>query len=172
MQACEYIRSIVSRLRLIHCFTEVALHNLLARQEYTTYWLVRNCDLPLLMSWRRVLPEELFAHHYSPNAGIGRGYAVDSQFFLDGHENCECHRAEEPDKVTWFLQHNDAEHGSYPVDSDTMIDSLIKQLHEQLPSLRNGFVVHVTETTSYGRILPCRRHVYDGQFYQWRRPTC
>ena len=121
------------------------------------------------MSWRRILPDEIFEHQYSPNSGIARGYAGDSQIFLDGHQNCECHRAEEPDKVTWFLQHNDAEHGSYPVDSDTMIDSLIKQLHEQLPSLRNGFVVHVTETTSYGRILPriamrkstCGRYVED-----------
>ena len=95
--------------------------------RYTTYWLARNCDLSLLMSWRRVLPDEHFAHQYSPNSGIGRGYAVDSQICLDGHQNCSCHRSKEPEDMTWFLQHNDAEHGIYPVDFETMNDSLMNE---------------------------------------------
>jgi hypothetical protein len=120
--------------------------------RYTTYWLARICELSLLMSWRRVLPDEHFAYQYSPKPGIGRigrGYAVDSKICLDGHQNCSCLRSKELEDVTWFLQHNDAEHGIYPVYSKTMNDSLIKQLREQLSSLRPGVVVHVTSKLSY-----------------------
>jgi hypothetical protein len=119
------------------------------------------------MSWRRVLPDELFEHQYSPNSGMARGYAVASRIYFDGHQNCLCDRAKKPEEVTWFLQHNDAEHGIYPVHFETMNDSLMKQLRKQLPSLKPGLVVHVTSTISYGRILSCTRHVHDGKVYWW-----
>ena len=92
---------------------------------------------------------------------------MDSQICFDGHQNCSCYRSKEPEDVTWFLQHNDAEHGIYPVDFETMNDSLMKQLRKQLPSLKPGLVVHVTSTISYGRILSCTRHVHDGKVYWW-----
>ena len=107
------------------------------------------------MPWRQVMPRERFIYNYSPKfhlqAGIRRGYAAQSKIFLHGHEHCSCHRSKHPDSVTWFLQHSDSEHGLYPVPY-TNESLLLDQLREQLPSLRPGFVVYVSDTLSYGQI--------------------
>ena len=103
------------------------------------------------MSWRQVLPHERFEYDYRPRAGILRGYAVSSLIFLHGHEFCGCYRSAHPDTVTWFLQHNDEEHGIYPM-HDSYDGIMLARLHEQLPALRPGFIVQVDASASYGQI--------------------
>jgi hypothetical protein len=118
-------------------------------------------SVPHFMSWRQVLPDERFEYNYCPHAGIWRGYAVESLIYLHGHEHCSCHRSKHPDNVTWFLQHIDFEHGTYPMHhSHSWL--VIAQLREQLPSLRLGFVVHVDLTVSYGQIRRCCKTLSKG----------
>ena len=107
--------------------------------------------LPQLMSWRQVMPWEQFRYDYCPQGGVRRGYAVQSQIFVHGHEDCSCHRSKHPDDVTWFLQHIDAVHGLYPLHHSQQ-SIVLAQLQEQLPSLRPGFVVRLSECLSYGEI--------------------
>ncbi len=97
------------------------------------------------------MPWERYSDDDRPQAGRRRGYAVHSQIFLHGHEHCSCHRSKHPDSVTWFLQHSDSEHGSYPVHGDNY-GLLIAQLREQLRDPSPGFVVYVSDTLSYGQI--------------------
>ena len=115
-------------------------------------------EVQVRMSWRQVMPWESFEYDYSPQGGTRRGYAVQSQIFLHGHDNCAFHRSEHPDNVTWFLQHSDSEHGFYPMNyTNTNNRIWLAQLREQMPSLRPGFVVHVNDHSeifclSYGHI--------------------
>jgi hypothetical protein len=139
------------------------------------------------MSWRQLLPEERFVHDHNPQEGrfctthspnttdeivcqlhmvcpnrplfIERGYAVETVIFLAGHETCSCDRAREPDRVTWFLAHQNTEHGHYPLHSSYINghishDRIIAQLRTQLRTMSLGFIVHrLPSTVSYGRIL-------------------
>jgi hypothetical protein len=88
-----------------------------------------------------------------------RGYAVEILIFLRGHDGCSCDRATEPDRVTWFLEHHNSEHGHYPLRSSYINghishDVIIAQLRDQLPSMSPGWIVQqLPSTVSYGRIL-------------------
>ena len=98
------------------------------------------------------MPWERYSDDDRPQAGLRKGYAVHSQIFLDGHENCSCHRSAHPDNVTWFLQHSDSEHGLYPMHYTTAHRIWLTQLREHMPSLRPGFVVHLNDHVLCGQI--------------------
>jgi hypothetical protein len=128
------------------------------------------------MAWRALRPEEHWDWEdedeyvsglWPPGwffDGPDKGYAVDSLIFLYGHQNCECHREQHAERVTWFLQHDEEYHGMFPMDfltyqhmsqngRDIAHARLIAQLRDQIGSLRNGFIVQLDNIVMFGEIL-------------------
>ena len=95
--------------------------------------------------WRRIREAyEFFDYNHRPYSGDRRGYIVESLVFLHGHGNCTCHRSNVPERVSWFMVHNDADHGRYPLHV-TAHPEMIRRLLEQMPLIMRdtGFTVQV-----------------------------
>ena len=80
-----------------------------------------------------------------------RGYALQSRILLHNHTTCGCVLATTPIDITWFLPHDVAKHGEFPI-SHTARADIRQQLVEEMPWSNIGFCVHLSPTASYGSL--------------------
>ena len=112
-----------------------------------------NMSPPCMPKWRRLNELEVFKFDFLPGAP-GKGYVVESDCWMFGHENCACYRSLTPETVLWYLPHCDYHHGKYALTRDeTLKETWLKHLEETVAVMRPGWIVIPHRTMSCGALL-------------------
>ena len=59
------------------------------------------------------------------------GYVAEAIMVIPGHEHCGCYRADRTERVRFYLSHDDAIHGKFPMES-SVAEVALSELYEQL----------------------------------------